>query len=125
MAGQLTVNEVKNAEPGWHGDGLYLEVKPGGRAEGIFRFMLDGNRHDMGLGSAKGPGMVTLPGARGGAAEAHKLSGPGRTRSWSAGRAPQPGQRGRGRGPPPRWRTSKWPPTPRVGATPSTAPNGP
>ncbi len=32
MANQLTVKNVKNAEPGRHGDGggLYLEVKPTG-----------------------------------------------------------------------------------------------
>lgn len=75
MANQLTVKEVKNARPGRHGDGggLYLEVKPTGRAYWIFRFMLDGKRRDMGLGAAKGPGAVSLAEARERAAEARKL----------------------------------------------------
>ncbi len=66
MAGQLTAVAVKNAKPGRHGDGggLYLEVKPTGRAYWIFRFMLDGKRRDMGLGSARGPGAVGLAEAR-------------------------------------------------------------
>jgi integrase len=75
MANQLTVKNVKNAKPGRHGDGggLYLEVKPTGRVYWIFRFMLDGKRRDMGLGSAKGPGAVSLAEARERAAEARRL----------------------------------------------------
>jgi integrase len=75
MANQLMVKSVKNAKPGRHGDGggLYLEVKPTGRAYWIFRFMLDGKRRDMGLGSAKGPGAVGLAEARERAAEARRL----------------------------------------------------
>src|SRR5829696_9060477 len=75
MAGQLTAVAVKNAKPGRHGDGggLYLEVKPTGRAYWIFRFMLDGKRRDMGLGAARGPDAVSLAEARERAAEARKL----------------------------------------------------
>ncbi|WP_394730750.1 tyrosine-type recombinase/integrase [Altererythrobacter sp. GH1-8] len=49
----LTALEIKNAKPGMHadGNGLYLNVKPGGAKSWIFRFQISGRRREMGLGS--------------------------------------------------------------------------
>ena len=62
--GKLTVNQVKALEkPGLYGDGgtLYLRVAPGGSKQWIQRIVIDGKRHDMGLG---GFPLVTLAEAR-------------------------------------------------------------
>jgi integrase len=78
-AGRLTAVAVRRAKPGRHGDGggLYLEVKPTGRASWVFRYMLAGKRRDMGLGAAHRGGAndsgVTLAEARDRAAEARRL----------------------------------------------------
>ena len=65
----LTPLAVKNAKPGRHADGggLHLLVKPTGARSWVYRFMLNGNSHDVGLGSA-GPGGMSLAHARDGAA---------------------------------------------------------
>ncbi|MEE4318043.1 MAG: Arm DNA-binding domain-containing protein, partial [Erythrobacter sp.] len=49
----LTALEIKNAKPGMHadGNGLYLNVKPGGAKSWIFRFQIAGRRREMGLGA--------------------------------------------------------------------------
>jgi len=52
--GKLTPAKVKNArKPGLYGDGggLYLNVGPTGGKSWIFRYMLDGKAHAMGLGA--------------------------------------------------------------------------
>ena len=66
MAGKLTATAVKHAKEGRHGDGagLMLDVKPGGRAYWVLRYMLAGKRRDMGLGAASGASAVTLAEAR-------------------------------------------------------------
>ena len=83
MAGRvegLTAAGVKHAAPGVHGDGggLYLRVKPDGRASWTFRYQIAGVRRDLGIGRARGPGAVSLSDARGKAAEARRLVAEGR-----------------------------------------------
>jgi integrase len=48
------------ARPGKHGDGggLWLVVKDGGNASWVFRYALDGRRHEMGLGSVAAVGLA-------------------------------------------------------------------
>ncbi len=76
----LTAAGVKHAGPGVHGDGggLYLRVKPDGRASWTLRYQIAGVRRDLGLGRARGPGAVSLADARSKAAEAHRLVADGR-----------------------------------------------
>lgn len=76
MAGKLTATAVRHAKEGRHGDGagLMLDVKPGGRAYWVLRYMLAGKRRDMGLGAASGPGAITLAEARERAAAARRLA---------------------------------------------------
>ena len=64
-------------EPGFHnaGDTLYLSVKPSGSKSWIQRLTIDGERHDMGLGSFK---LVTLSEARDKAFENRKAVRQGR-----------------------------------------------
>jgi integrase len=66
LSNVLTAAAVKNAKPGRHGDGggLFLLVKPTGRRSWLFRYKLAGKVRDMGLGSASGPGTVSLAEAR-------------------------------------------------------------
>lgn len=51
---KLTAPAVRNAGPGRHhdGDGLYLNVQPGGARSWILRVQADGKRRDIGLGTA-------------------------------------------------------------------------
>ena len=76
----LTAAGVKHAGPGVHGDGggLYLRVKPDGRASWTLRYQIAGVRRDLGLGRARGPGAVSLAEARGKAVEARRLVAEGR-----------------------------------------------
>lgn len=62
----LTPLTVKNAKPGRHADGggLNLLVKRSGARSWVFRFMLDGKSHDLGLGAAAGPDAISLAKAR-------------------------------------------------------------
>ena len=76
----LTAAGMKHAGPGVHGDGggLYLRVKPDGRASWTLRYQIAGVRRDLGLGRARGPGAFSLAEARGKAAEARRLVAEGR-----------------------------------------------
>ncbi len=76
MAGKLSAVAVRHAKVGRHGDGagLLLDVKPGGRAYWVLRYMLAGKRRDMGLGSASGIGAITLAEARDRATAARRLA---------------------------------------------------
>jgi integrase len=76
MTDRLSVVAVRHAKPGRHGDGagLLLDVKPGGNAYWVLRYMLAGKRRDMGLGSARGPGAITLADARDRATAARRLA---------------------------------------------------
>lgn len=51
---RLTAPAVKAAVPGRHhdGDGLYLNVQPGGARSWLLRVQVDGKRRDIGLGTA-------------------------------------------------------------------------
>jgi integrase len=51
---RLTAPAVRAAVPGRHhdGDGLYLNVQPGGGRSWLLRVQVDGKRRDIGLGSA-------------------------------------------------------------------------
>lgn len=73
--GSLTAVAVKAAlaNPGTYqdGDGLFLKVKKSGGASWMVRVQRDGNRQDIGLGSAK---MVTLAEARQKAQEIRKAT---------------------------------------------------
>lgn len=62
----LTPLTVKNAKPGRHadGNGLYLLVKPTGAKSWLYRFMIRGQSHDVGLGTATGSDAITLANAR-------------------------------------------------------------
>ncbi|MEO6093930.1 MAG: integrase arm-type DNA-binding domain-containing protein [Novosphingobium sp.] len=61
----LTPLAVKNAKPGRHADGggLHLLVKESGARSWVYRFMLNGNSRDVGLGPAGANG-ITLAAAR-------------------------------------------------------------
>lgn len=51
---KLTARKVANiSKPGYHidGEGLYLQVTPGGAKTWVFRYMLNGRAREMGLGS--------------------------------------------------------------------------
>jgi integrase len=72
---QLTARQVETlSEPGRYGDGagLYVVVGPNGSKKWVFRFMLAGQRRDMGLGPA-GKGGLALAQARAAASEARDL----------------------------------------------------
>lgn len=63
----LTARSVATKPPGRHADGggLYLLVRDNGARSWVFRYMLAGKRHDLGLGPAgTEPGAVTLADAR-------------------------------------------------------------
>jgi integrase len=64
----LTATQVKHASPGDHqdGGGLYLRVTRDGAKSWVYRFMLHGVRHKMGLGTAGDgdDGSVSLADAR-------------------------------------------------------------
>jgi len=68
----LSVQKVKSAGPGRHGDrrGLFLYVKPTGARSWVLRYQMQGRRRDLGLGAYPG---VTLAMARDRAAEARRL----------------------------------------------------
>lgn len=78
--GGLTAQGVRNAGPGVYGDGggLYLRVKPDGRAAWTLRYQIAGKRRDLGLGRAKGVGAVSLAEARQKAADARRMVDQGR-----------------------------------------------
>src|SRR5215831_13853223 len=63
LTGKLTEADVENLGPGTHNDGpnLYLQVRGPTSRSWLFRFMLNGDRSEMGLGSAR---KVTLDNAR-------------------------------------------------------------
>jgi len=72
--GRLTVAKARRASrPGLHGDGgtLYLRIAPGGSKSWIQRLTIDGERHDIGLGSFP---LVTLAEARDKAFENRRLA---------------------------------------------------
>jgi hypothetical protein len=74
---RLTALRVKREQrPGRHpdGNGLYLHVGKTGAKSWVMRFMLDGRRHDMGLGNID---TVTLAEAREKARDARKLKAEG------------------------------------------------
>jgi integrase len=74
---RLTALRVQREwRPGMHADGkgLYLRVTSAGARSWIFRYMLHGRRHDLGLGSLNA---VTLAQARGKAQEARSLCAAG------------------------------------------------
>jgi integrase len=68
----LTARGVLSAKPGYHGDGdgLYLQVAPGGSKSWIFRYQRQGKRRELGLGGVKG---VSLAEARDRAIDARRL----------------------------------------------------
>lgn len=63
---ELTPLTVKNAKPGRYADGggLHLLVKESGARSWVYRFMLKGKSRDVGLGTAAGPGKISLTDAR-------------------------------------------------------------
>jgi integrase len=70
---RLTVRQVAAlAKPGFYGDGqgLYLQVSPGGYKSWVLRYTCNGRRRDMGIGPIH---IVSLAEARIEAQEAHKL----------------------------------------------------
>lgn len=71
LSNALSALSVKNAKPGRHSDGagLQLLVKVSGARSWVFRYNLNGNSHDVGLGPASGTGAITLADARDQASE--------------------------------------------------------
>ena len=65
LSNALTVIEVKKAKPGRYADGggLQLLVKGSGARSWVFRYMLKGKSHDIGLGAA-GADAISLADAR-------------------------------------------------------------
>ncbi|HTC11767.1 MAG TPA: integrase arm-type DNA-binding domain-containing protein, partial [Acetobacteraceae bacterium] len=65
-AAGLTAAKVRTAAPGRYGDGagLYLLVRSPASRFWLFRYVRDGKMREMGLGTAAGPGAVTLADAR-------------------------------------------------------------
>jgi integrase len=66
-ANRLTARGITTKPPGRHADGggLYLLVRENGARSWVFRYMLAGKRHDLGLGPAGNePGAVSLAEAR-------------------------------------------------------------
>lgn len=65
LSNALTAIEVKNAKPGRYADGggLQLLVKDTGARSWVFRFMINGKSHDIGLGTA-GADAISLADAR-------------------------------------------------------------
>src|SRR5580658_10285770 len=77
LVDRLTALRVQREKrPGMHGDGkgLYLHVGESGTKSWIFRYQLDGRRHEVGLGSAYD---VPLVEARQKARDARRLKGDG------------------------------------------------
>lgn len=68
----LSVQKVKSAGPGRHGDGrgLFLYIKPSGARSWVLRYQVQGRRRDLGLGAYPD---VTLAMARDRAAKARRL----------------------------------------------------
>lgn len=68
----LSVQKVKSAQPGRHGDGrgLFLYVKPSGTRSWVMRYQVQGRRRDLGLGAYPD---VSLAMARERAAAARRL----------------------------------------------------
>ena len=68
----LSVQKLKSAGPGRHGDGrgLFFYVKPTGARSWVLRYQVQGRRRDLGLGAYPD---VTLAMARDRAAEARRL----------------------------------------------------
>jgi integrase len=66
LSNALTPLTVKNAKPGRHADGagLHLLVKETGARSWVYRYMLKGKSRDVGLGTAAGPGKISLTDAR-------------------------------------------------------------
>lgn len=73
----LSVQKLKSAGPGRHGDGrgLFFYVKPTGARSWVLRYQVQGRRRDLGLGAYPD---VTLAMARDRAAEARRLIAEGR-----------------------------------------------
>jgi integrase len=69
---KLKALDVQRAPPGLHpdGNGLYLQVTPGGSRSWLYRYSLHGKEHRIGLGSASA---ISLKRARELAAEARRL----------------------------------------------------
>jgi integrase len=69
---KLKALDVQRAAPGLHpdGNGLYLQVTPGGSRSWLYRYSLHGKEHRIGLGSASA---IPLKRARELAAEARRL----------------------------------------------------
>src|SRR6185503_16985296 len=66
LTNALSPLAVKNAKPGRYADGggLHLLVKESGARSWVYRFMLKGKSRDVGLGTAAGPGKISLTDAR-------------------------------------------------------------
>lgn len=66
LSNALTPLAVKNAKPGRHADGggLHLLVKDTGARSWVYRFMLNGQSRDLGLGAASGLDAIALAAAR-------------------------------------------------------------
>lgn len=66
LSNALTVLEVKNNKAGRYADGagLHLLVKKSGARSWVYRFMLNGKSHDVGLGTAAGQDAIPLADAR-------------------------------------------------------------
>jgi integrase len=78
-AGLSAAKVAKEKKPGRYSDGggLQLFVKPSGTAVWVLRYSAGGTRRDMGLGTARGPGAVTLAEAREKAAALRRMVGAG------------------------------------------------
>jgi integrase len=90
VAKKLNVKTIEALkEPGYHGigDGLYLQIREGGRSW-IYRYQLAGHRHDMGLGACD---LVSLSEARDAARDAKRqaMAGVDPIKAREAARASQ------------------------------------
>jgi integrase len=76
MAKLTAMQVAKITEPGMYGDGqgLYLQIKPGGAKSWIYRYQLNGRKRHLGLGSASA---ITLKRARELLAEPRRLRAEG------------------------------------------------
>ena len=67
IAVRLTAAEVKTlparTSPYWDGDGLGLRVRGAERAFWIYRYQIDREKRELGLGRARGPNAITLAAA--------------------------------------------------------------
>ncbi len=75
LSNALKPLQVKSLPPGRHtdGGGLQLLVKKSRARSWVYRFMLDGKSHDIGLGAASGPDAVSLADARDKAIDLRRL----------------------------------------------------